>query len=105
MNDDAASKPRSHFAERCVKYGIVSINGDVLRKRLETDSSFSEHTIKLDAATLRCFTMDEGAFYALFDDDSGIVMTLYTREMVTRIKRRNKRFKKWRSHRNAKRRH
>ena len=89
-----------------MKYGIVSINGDNLKHRLENDPYFSDRTMRLSMGrTLCCFTVDEGTFYAVFDDGSGIVVTLYTQEMVNRIKRRNKRFKKWRSHRNAKRRH
>ena len=102
MNDDAASKPRSHFAERCVKYGIVSINGDNLKHRLENDPYFSDRTMRLSMGrTLRCFTVNEGTFYAVFDDGSGIVVTLYTQEMVNRVKRRNKRRKRTRSHKHS----
>ena len=99
-------KPRTHFAQRCVEHGVVSINGDVLKRRLQTDPKFSDPIIRVaKGTTARAFVVDEGTFYAITDDTTGIVMTLYTQAMINRIKKRNKRRKKSRSHKKNKLRH
>lgn len=89
----------THFAERAAEYGITC-NGDALKIAIERaiakgDSKTAEKVIAMKGGTTAWRFFVQGTpFYAIVSNATGGAMTIYTQDMMRRVKEVKKRIKK-----------
>ncbi len=79
-----------HFAARCYEYGIRSEGGYAIWKRVMAaiGDGTAEHVLTArDKTEFYRFFVDEGAFYAVYASGIGVVVTVFTQDMMANRKR------------------